>query len=223
MTQIPPQEPFPLAAPLSVGNQPGAVTPPKSGWPTWKIVTLVVSIAVLVIVLGLALMMAMLVPALGQARKAARNVQDQASLRQVAIAMHSYAADNQEALPIHVTDLGPHGGQHGLPAHLLISSFHPGQANTHAVLTQPEPAYRYGDYVFLLAGRKLSDFKHPSKLWLAYRAAIPQARARVVLFADGHVEQIAEADFQAAMLQQNQLRQNELNLPPIDATQFDSP
>jgi len=56
-------------------------------------------IELLVVISIIALLIAILLPALGAARKSARNMQSSSNVRQLGIASNAYAADNRDALP----------------------------------------------------------------------------------------------------------------------------
>ncbi len=148
--------------------------------------------------LSIVVLIAIILPVLSAARNSARNSVDLSNLREIAHAMHSYAAGNGDVLPDHPRDVMTHLVKFVVhPQDAFISRHH----DPNTVLERGDSdgtAVRYGSYVFLLPGVSLDDIDSPSYTVLAYTArASDSQRQRAVLFVGGHCELMEEQDFRA--------------------------
>jgi len=139
----------------------------------------------------------LLLPALSKARETAKETKAATQLRQIGMAIHTFAADHDDALP---PDLKT-----------LID----GNFITEDLLQSPSgPAPDGGtDFWINLTMKKMSDVKQPDKHIMGYdRVMYANSHAVNVLFFDGHVEKLASFEFDA-------LRAEE----PNAGTDFDMP
>ncbi len=218
MSQVPP------AAPT---GQPQTPTPaqPKGGMSTTKVVLLVLAIIFGVSILACGGLAAILIPSLNSARNEARRTMMMSNLRQVAVAIHAYAADYDGCLPRHVGQLEQ--TYMGDADDLFVSPFNPGGSVGRWIDEGgSEALYRYGDYLFAHAYEQDADamteavptssISSPSGFIVAFSAKTrPGREGRAVLFADGHCEWLEEVEFREAVAHQNAARR-QVNLPEID-------
>jgi hypothetical protein len=122
-------------------------------------------------------------PAIGKARQNARGVKSAAQLRQIGVAVQTYAAEFDGALPPSIDTLVERGY---MSDDLLASPF--------------ETPDMLGDYFLNLSVKSLSDVKHPDKHMLGYdRAMLAETGRTAALFYDGHFELVEADDFKRAI------------------------
>ncbi len=123
--------------------------------------------------LWIPILAAMLLPALSVAREKAREISCCSNLKQITLAVHMWANDNDDKMPnaneVH-DKLFEYVG--------LESSFHcPGG----------------GDYIYFLNGAKMDSIDSPSRTIIAI-CPNHHKDGRIVAFADGHVQSVPEED-----------------------------
>ena len=120
-------------------------------------------------------------PAIGKAREAAVATRSMASLKNISIGMMTYGAEFNDAVPPSAQTLVD---KDYIPADLLHSP------------VGPVPDGK-GDFFFNLNIKKFSDSKNPNRHVLGYdRALLAKKGKAVVVFYDGHVEQMDADQFQ---------------------------
>ena len=166
----------------------------------------------LTLLLNLAMIVLILIPALRAARESAQMAQEMSQLREIGSAFYAYAADNKDLCPPHASELLIYVSDPGVftappadPTNTVLPGVGPGDD-----FTQP---YTYGSFTFTpLAGIRTSQILEPSTTIIAYsdqpRGVSDEYRA--VLFGDGHIERIDEADFPQLLAQANQ------HVPPVN-------
>jgi hypothetical protein len=118
-------------------------------------------------------------PALGKARENATVMKSQVQLRSLYSAIAVYTADNHDRLPESVDVLIQ---ENYITRDLLISPF--------------GPMWDGDDFIVNLSLQRFSDSRRPDQQVLAYDRAMYATRGRTtVLYYDGHIEQMAAADF----------------------------
>ncbi len=129
-------------------------------------------------------------PAIARARTAARGVQSLNNLKQISVACIVYANDHEDALP---ASLGALFEAKLLDdAALLVAPNDPapqpagGRATSYRYLLDEQPGLKL----------KLGAFNKAAMVPLAWERQSFGRRVRNVVFADGHAEAMAEADFQ---------------------------
>lgn len=120
-----------------------------------------------------------------QAREAALSVKSVTNERQLLMAVHMYAAENNGALPADLASLGKYVSK---------------PATIDELLTNPRDPERKDAYVYLRPAEKMSLIANPPRTVLIHEAYDAWPGKLVVGFADGHVEMIGdEAQFKALL------------------------
>jgi prepilin-type processing-associated H-X9-DG protein len=128
-------------------------------------------ISVLVIFAILAILAAMLLPALSKAKSRAQRINAMNNLKQIGLAVKTYALDNKDRMPNSWQDMM-------------------NELNTDKVTYDPETGQQF---IYLGSGLDLEKI-HPDSV-ICY-SPTDHGGARGVLFADGHVEQVGNAKFE---------------------------
>lgn len=128
-----------------------------------------------------------LLPALGKARQSARQLKSSVQLRQIDLALVSYAADNKGWLPEAGADW-----QSRLKAYVVD----PGTF----ISPRSETATAADSYIYI-PGFNTDKSVNPSRAIVAYEnpAHVPSRMVVSVAYLDGHVEAIAAADLQRTL------------------------
>ena len=121
----------------------------------------------------LAILAAMLLPAFSAAREKARSISCCNNLKQIALAVHLWAADNDDRMP----------NADDVPDKLV--EYVGGEAPMHC----PDG----GDYVFFMNGTKIASIKKPSRTIIAI-CPNHHIGGTMAAFADGHVQTVPEEE-----------------------------
>lgn len=128
-----------------------------------------------------ALSAGVILPALGKAREQAQATRSMTNLRQSAMALWTYAAEHDDAVPPSMQALVEQGYLEDMA---LQSPYGPAIDGR-------------GDYFFNLAQERLSDARYPDRQILGYDRAMFASQWRTaVVFYDGHVEILDWAEFE---------------------------
>jgi hypothetical protein len=127
-------------------------------------------------------------PALMSARQQAEMVTSMSNARQLHLAIQVYAADHDDTLPAKLSDLVP---DYVSSPRAFVHPKNQDKANL-IDLDKPETVDEYSDYELVLKGVKLSDIDDPSETVLLQEKKPFLKNARVVVFADGHCEEVPE-------------------------------
>jgi hypothetical protein len=121
-------------------------------------------------------------PAVGKARDQAQISRSMVNLKQISTAIYTYGAEFDDAMP-QTTEVLVKNGY--IPRDLFDSPFGPMHDGG-------------GDYFFNLAAvKRLSESRFPDRHVLGYDRALYQAQGRtVVVFYDGHIQQMDSSEFQ---------------------------
>ncbi|MFW6161145.1 MAG: DUF1559 domain-containing protein [Planctomycetota bacterium] len=132
----------------------------------------------------------MVLPAVARARTAARGVVSKNNLKQIGLGVHMYTADHEGRLPPDLDAL--FDGEMLADDQILIAP------------NDPAPramGQRRSSYVYLLGDQPdlkltMGDINRPAAVPLAWERQSFGGGVRNVVFCDGHVQEMAEADFQ---------------------------
>lgn len=148
-----------------------------------------VIVGVVALLLNLVMITAVLLPSLGKAREAARDIKSSVQLRQIGMGLHQYAMDNKDWMP-ETSD--------GWEGRLV-----PRYVGDAGVFVSPHTPQAAGSSYVYLPPSRLSDLPDPSSVIVAYERPEASPSDRVpVLFADGRVEMLSEAELEAALAAQ---------------------
>lgn len=167
--------------------------------PLLKSPLVITRIEALVIISIIALVIGILWPAVPVHHPAARSTSDRAHLRQIGVALYSYAIDHDEVLPGHPRDVAEYFND---PLQFESVCLNPYQGDNTLIdrWDSAGVALRFGGYVFLNLGMDTSDMENPVEIVLAYTAKVSsKQKRRSVLFADSHVELLEDFDLRALL------------------------
>lgn len=149
---------------------------------------------------NLLLMIAILLPAFAAARSTAEMIQQQQQLSQIGLAYMTYPVDHKGMFPDHAEDVL----EYAVDGQAIFIA--PGTDAATLPLTKLDPKptepYTYGSYEFMpLGGLFVELFVSPSKTVMAYSSspAGPGGLFTLVLFANGHVEPLEQAEFERVL------------------------
>jgi prepilin-type processing-associated H-X9-DG protein len=132
------------------------------------------------------MMAGMMMPAMVSARSTAQATSSLNNMRQIAVAMHTWAQEHDGRLP---EKLGPALLEYTGDAHVFV---HP-QAGGFVPI-EPDQAWfdRNADYIYVAGGKKLTDFREGTSnaVMMFEKQRWAQQGMIAVLFVDGHVQRI---------------------------------
>lgn len=165
---------------------------------------------------GVGLILA-LIPALNSARNTALMTQDMSTGRQLAVALISYAIDNDGQFPTDLGELDVYAGGNAS----FESAFGTGAPSGLTLTPQAEefdPALlkKRGGFWYVLGGLEL-DSGSPATIMAFSRHVSPDQPSRVVVYLDGHVNLVDHEDLRQLLIDENGRRQDDgLSLIPIN-------
>lgn len=186
--------------------------PPSGGNNTVAVVIIILAVVGLLGVCVCGGVAAILFPAIKTARSAAYQAASASNVRQIGFAMMTYAADHNGAMPVHVGQLV--SGGYTDDTVFMDPSVSETPPN---YLGGPPPAdhYTFGDCHFVYKGLGGGSMNGVASDDIILFGRLMETGRRNILFGDGHVESVPEAEFTLKVRAANAKRAA-AGLTPID-------
>lgn len=163
---------------------------------------------IIVLSIILLLLFFLIVPVTWDHEHDARPVIDMSNLRQVVMAIYTYAVDHDGQLPEHILLAEEYLGDDS-----CLKSLYDQEESLSFDKTVKPGWYQYGSYWFLSTDRFTIDSDvEAQSIILAYRTPRPENNYYIVGFLDGHVESMDRGAFDELMGKQEELLPPTLNV-----------
>lgn len=129
-----------------------------------------------------------LLPALGKARQSARQLKSSTHVRQIGIALQSYAMVNKDWMPESADGLDRLVASGILAPEMLITPHAPDSSTT--------------SYIYIPPSKPISNYPSPERFVIAYENPLLVRGSVNILFLDGHVEPVSASQLNQMLAKQ---------------------